>query len=351
MTSTSTAANLSDATLGASSAQAWDDRVRLESGHLLQSWRWGEFKRLHGWDTERVLVASSGQLAMAQILFRQAGPFTIGYIPRGPVLPTNGVDTVRDLFLAIDRLCRSRRSLHLIVESDEALPFRGLFSSEGFVRGPQHFQPARTVKVSLAGDEELLGQMHAKTRYNVRLAQRRGVRIERPESLDQGIKLFYDLMRDTSERNSFGIHGITYYADFMRIFGDDALMLLAFVEDQPAAGLIASKFNTEAIYMYGGSSTEHRAHGAAFLLQYEAMRWARDNGCEQYDLWGIPARDPESTAADGDRIAGTRGEDWRGLYRFKVGFGGESIDYPPTLERRYRPFLSFVVRRRYGRHD
>jgi lipid II:glycine glycyltransferase (peptidoglycan interpeptide bridge formation enzyme) len=76
------------------------------------------------------------------------------------------------------------------------------------------------------------------------------------------------------------------------------------------------------------------------------MKWAREARCERYDLWGIPDVDPESVSTDaGDEVAGTKGDDWRGLYRFKTGFGGEIVGYPPVLERRYSPVGSFVVRR------
>lgn len=342
---------LSIATLGVSSGEAWDDHVRQHGGHLLQSWRWGEFKRRHGWDAERVFVAADGQLGMAQVLFRHVGPFSIGYIPRGPVVSASNAGIARNLFGAVDQTCQAKRALHLIVEPDGPLPYCGRFKTEGFVRGPEHFQPARTVHVPLADDEELLRRMHTKTRYSVRLAQRRGVRIARQEITDQAMSLFYGLLLDTSLRNAFGIHDVNYYSDFLRIFEGDAVLLFAFVDDRLAAGLIAAKFGQEAIYMYGASSTEHRAHGAAFLLQFEAMRWARAAGCLRYDLWGIPVLDPDKTAADSDRIAATRGEDGRGLYRFKVGFGGYTVTYPVTLERRYRPVLSFIARRRYGRHD
>lgn len=162
------------------------------------------------------------------------------------------------------------------------------------------------------------------------------------------LETFYDLLRDTADRNAFGIHERGYYDDFMRIFGDAAVLLFAIVEEVPAAGLIAARFGEEAIYMYGASSTRYRAHGAGFYLQYEAMRWARENGCSRYDLWGIPAHDPPSTEVDeGDRVAGTRGDDWRGLYEFKVRFGGEIVRYPPTLERRYHPLLAVLARRAY----
>lgn len=333
--------------LEGSVAATWDDRARRNNGHLLQSWQWGEFKQRHGWDVERVSVSHGGRVGLAQLLFKQRGPLSIAYLPRGPVLPEGDGEVARELVAAIDDACRQRRSLHLVIEPNEPLPFWGTFKDAGFVRGPQPFQPGRTVKVPLLPDDELLAQMHQKTRYSVRLAQRRGVVVERPENIAASAARFYDLLQDTSQRNEFGIHSLTYYADFLEHFAGQSLLLLARVDEELAAGLIAARFGEEAIYMYGGSSTRHRAHGASVLLQYEAMRWAREAGCRRYDLWGIPEQDPPTTAVDGERIAGTRGEDWRGLYRFKVGFGGDIVTYPQTLERRYHPVLSFFARRIY----
>ncbi|HEX5498770.1 MAG TPA: peptidoglycan bridge formation glycyltransferase FemA/FemB family protein, partial [Thermomicrobiales bacterium] len=189
-------------------------------------------------------------------------------------------------------------------------------------------------------------QMHQKTRYNIRLAQRRGVTVRSARPDDVGA--FYDMLRDTAGRNDFGIHSETYYADFLSVAGDNAALLFSEIDGEPVAGLIAVRFADEAIYMYGASSTQRRAHGAAFLLQFEAMRWARDRGCRRYDLWGIPATDPETTQVEErDRLAPTRGEDWRGLYEFKVRFGGTIVRYPPPLERRYVPGLAALARRIY----
>ncbi|MFL5761668.1 MAG: lipid II:glycine glycyltransferase FemX [Thermomicrobiales bacterium] len=330
-----------------SSHQDWDALIRENEGHLLQSWNWGEFKQRQGWEVERISVEQDGATAGGQILFKRGGPFSIAYIPRGPVLPRGGSNLGVALLEEIDRTCRGRRALHLIVEPNEDLPLDG-GALALFRAGPPPFQPGRTVKVPLLPDDALLKQMHQKTRYSVRLGQRRGVEVEQCEPTPANVDLFFGLLKDTSQRNEFGIHDRKYYADFIDVFASDALMLIARVEGDAAAGLVAAKFGREAIYMYGGSSSEHRAHGAAFLLQFEAMRWARNAGCEQYDLWGIPEIDPTSASDDGDRIAGTKGDDWRGLYRFKTGFGGEIISYPPTIERRYRPFLSFIARRRYG---
>ncbi len=326
----------------------WDHHLRCLNGHLLQSWRWGAFKARHGWAVERVAVGTPEPRAMAQVLFRYRGPFSVAYIPRGPAFAPGDAEALRELFAEIDHICRKRRAIHLIVEPDRPLPFKGSYKREGFVRGPAHYQPGRTVKVPLLEDEALLAQMHQKTRYSVRLAQRRGVEVVRAAGTAEDARAFYRLLQETSERNRFGIHEEAYYADFLHIFGDDRILLFAEVDGVLGAGLIAARFGTEAIYMYGASSTHHRGHGAAFLLQFEAMRWARSSGCERYDLWGIPAQDPDTTAERGDRVAGTQGDDWRGLYKFKIGFGGEIVTYPPTLERRYHPFLSFVVRRRFA---
>jgi peptidoglycan pentaglycine glycine transferase (the first glycine) len=180
------------------------------------------------------------------------------------------------------------------------------------------------------------------------LAERRGVEIRHESASEEAIATFYQLLQETSDRNEFGIHSPEYYRDFLRFFGDRALLLNAYVDGQPAAGLVAARFGPEAIYMYGASSTLHRAHGAAFALQFEAMRWARDHGCAKYDLWGIPSEDPNTQHVDGDRVAGTKGDDWSGLYKFKVGFGGNIVSYPPTLERRYRPLIAFGVRHFYA---
>ncbi len=331
------------------SAEAWDAALAGRGGHLLQSWRWGEFKSLHGWTVRRIAVERDGTIALAQVLFRRKGPFSLAYIPRGPAIDAPGSTLAVDLFTAIDLACAAERAAFLIVEPDRPLPFSGAYREAGFVRGPEHLQPARTVKIPLLDDEALLGQMHQKTRYSVRLAERRGVVYERANGNDPAaIDRFYTLLEDTSERNAFGIHQRDYYSSFMKIFQEDALLAFASTGGVDGAALIAAKFGREAIYMYGGSSTEHRAHGAAFGLQFDAMRWAREAGCRAYDLWGIPKSDPEPAGAHDGQLAGSKGEDWRGLFKFKTGFGGEIVCYPATLERRYRPLIAFVARRFAG---
>jgi peptidoglycan pentaglycine glycine transferase (the first glycine) len=314
---------------------------------LLQTWAWGDLKHRHGWLPERALVENSDGVALAQVLFRHKGPVSIGYVPRGPLLVGDGDALWPELCKVVDHMARRHRTISIIFEPDAPMQLSGRFFDHGLVKGPEHFQPVRTVKVPLGDDEALLNRMHQKTRYNVRLAARRGVEFRTLPPTRENIAEFYQLMQDTSQRNEFGIHSLDYYADFLELFGNDAVLMGAWSDEgHLAAMLISAAFGSEAIYMYGASSTRHRAHGAAFALQFEAMKWARERGATRYDLWGIPVEDPESAAdKEADRIAGSKGEDWRGLYRFKVGFGGNIHRYPPTMERRYVPVLPALARR------
>ena len=326
-------------------SEVWNETIRQAGGHMLQSWEWGEFKSRHGWTPERISVESETGRAFAQVLFRSRGPVSVGYVPRGPVLDGDAVSVWPELRAGLDEAARRHRAITLIVEADGGVGLTGSYRGAGFVRGPDHIQPGRTVKVPLRDDDALLAHMHQKTRYSVRLATRRGVVVERVVPDTKAMDAFYALLQETAERNAFQVHSREYYDDFVHIFAEHIVLLHAMVEGNYAATLIAAAFGDEAIYMYGASSSQHRAHGAAFLLQFEAMRWARERGCARYDFWGIPDEDPETIKGEGDKVASTHGDDWRGLYRFKTGFGGEIVRYPPTMERRYVHVLAWLARR------
>ncbi len=329
------------------SAEHWDRQLAEHQGHLLQSRAWGEFKRGQGWVPERVAVSGPSGVGMAQVLFRHRGPVSVGYIPRGPVLVGDRAAVWPELRAGIDRAARRHRAISVIIEGDCAETI-GIASNEGTLHpADSTVQPVRTVKVPLLDDEALLKQMHQKTRYNVRLAGRRGVTIGTVEPTPEHMAAFYNLLRETSSRNDFHIHPECYYRGVLDAFGDDAALFRAVTaEGDLAASLIVARFGEEAIYLYGASSTEHRSNGAGLAIQFEAMKWARERGAKTYDLWGIPRHDPDSTTTeDHAHIAGTSGKDWRGLYRFKTGFGGDIVGYPDAVERRYVPVLPSLARK------
>lgn len=336
--------------VSANDRDAWNASLALLDGHLLQSWEWGEFKREHEWHPERIVIGGNEPRAMAQVLFRHKGPVSMGYIPRGPAVANGDLEAARLLLDAIDASARKHRSLYLVIETNELVDGISRHRFDGLLGGPIHLQPGRTVKVPLLDDDTLLAGMHQKTRYSVRLAPRKGVVVDRHFGDDRrALDEFYSMLLETSERNEFGIHTAEYYASFMKQFSDRAVLFIARVDGHPAAGLIAATFGSDAIYMYGASDTKFRSLGAAFNLQFQAMRWGRERGATQYDLWGIPDEDPPKDNEHKDHVPATKGDDWRGLYRFKTGFGGTIESYPPSIQRTYHRHLARLANRLIGR--
>jgi lipid II:glycine glycyltransferase (peptidoglycan interpeptide bridge formation enzyme) len=215
------------------------------------------------------------------------------------------------------------------------------------LRTSGRLQPSRTIVLDLNGSEgDLLKAMKPKTRYNLRLAGRRGVEVRRARS-ESDLRAFYSLLAVTGQRDDFGIHTYPYYEHLWRIFGpegsDSVLVLLAEhpdIEERakgPIAGLLALRFGREAIYMYGASDNRGREHMPNYLLQWEAIRWARESGCTVYDFWGIPDAPSEDESDEASPINARSG--LRGVYWFKKGFGGREIEYPGAYDYVYNPLL------------
>lgn len=314
------------------SASEWD-RFLLDypEAHLLQTSAWGAFKSEFGWWVERVRVGSTG----AQILFRPlisrlpAGP-SIAYIPKGPVGPDWPA-----LWPELHRACRRKGALLLKVEPDlietDGCP-DALFP--GFTGGADPIQPRRTLIISLeGGEEDWLARMKQKTRYNIRLAEKKEV-IVRPT---QDVDGFYRLMQVTGQRDGFGVHSRDYFRRAYELFHPSGMCVLFNAEytGHLLAGLMVFARGRRAWYFYGASNDEERSRMPAYLLQWEAMRWAKSRGCSEYDLWGVPdADETELEAGFTDRSDGL----W-GVYRFKRGFGGALVRSAGAWERAYLPLV------------
>ncbi len=313
----------------------WDAAVAELGGHVLQSWNWGEFKSLHGWLPVRMLLPMDGEPKIAaQILFRRVGPVSVAYVPRGPLAGDLSVGELAAFTQAVDDECRKRRAIAVLIEPESSELPLSLGQSALWAPNDVVVQPRRTIKVCVQKtDDELLSMMKPKTRYNVRLAQRRGVIVRRGGIQD--VPAFYRLLQETADRDAFGVHAVEYFDDMLRVFGNDVALFIAELEGEPAAGLLALRSSDEAIYMYGATRTEHQRHMPAYLIQFVAMQWARDTGCRSYDFWGIPPSDtpPTDVMGDGESV-NVRDGMW-GVYRFKQGFGGEVVSYPGMYERVY----------------
>ncbi len=301
--------------------------ARYPDAHLLQTGEWGELKTAFGWQAARIAVGECG----AQILFRRL-PLgrSLAYLPKGPV----GVPG-EAFWQEVDRLCRARGAVFLKVEpnawEESAKPPP---SFPGFRLSPRSVQPRRTILVDLRGrEEELLARMKQKCRYNIRLAQRKGVRVR----LWDDVEAFHRMMQLTGARNEFGVHRLGYYRLAYHLLHSAGLaeLLVAEYEGRPLAALMVCARGKSAWYLYGASTAEERQRMPTYLLQWEAMRWARARGAESYDLWGVPDEEPAVLEAHFE----TREDGLWGVYRFKRGFGGVVRRAAAAQDRVYHPLL------------
>lgn len=297
--------------------------------HLLQSPLWGRFKAQFGWEP----VFFSSSTAQAQVLFRSlpAG-LSLAYIPKGPI----GWDW-SSLWPQIDAACAKRRAVFLQVEPDlinGSLPPLLDQQLSGFIVEPHTIQPRSTILVDLQPDEqELLARMKQKTRYNIRLAEKKGVEIKPTDDLQD----FYRLMQTTGTRDGFGVHTFSYYQKAYEIFSPsgECVLLGAFHQNQPLAYLMLFISGERSWYFYGASDDESRNLMPTYLLQWEAMRWSKARGARFYDLWGIPDSSAETLEAQ----FMSRSDGLWGVYRFKRGFGGVVVRSTPAYIRVYKPLL------------
>lgn len=301
----------------------------IPSPHLLQLPEWAEFKAHFGW---RSAIVRS-QSAEAQLLFKTLPMgFSIAYIPKGPL----GSDW-KSLWPLIDEECQQRKSIFLQVEPDLYLPLPADIStqfSEGFIEQEKTIQPRRTVIISLEPSEEgLLAGMKQKTRYNIRLATKKGVSVQ----LTDNVKGFYDMMLTTGNRDGFAVHNLDYYQKAYDIFAPkgNCALLRASHQGKDLAYLMLFLSGKRAWYFYGASDNSQRNLMPTYLLQWEAMRWAKEHGALEYDLWGIPDADESVLEADFTK----RSDGLWGVYRFKRGFGGEIVRTSPAFVRVYHPLL------------
>ena len=309
--------------------QAWEKFLNnIPHAHILQTSTWGQLKADFNWTPHFIRHEQVG----AMILFRRL-PFglSVGYLPRGPV----GRGDWSALWPVVDALCQQERTVFLRVEPDTWQPVEDGFIEKqlpGFKPSEQTIQPPRTIVIDLQpSEEDLLMAMKSKTRYNIRLASRKDVFVQ--QSSD--VALFHQMSLTTAERDAFGVHSLAYYQRAYDLFNakDACTLLIAYYEGQPLAGLMAFSYGDTAWYFYGASTNQERNRMPTYILQWEAIRWAKAKGCQKYDLWGIPDY-PETDLEDQflDRSEGL----W-GVYRFKRGFGGEIRRTIGAWDRIYSP--------------
>lgn len=320
-------------------SQEWNRLVAaLPHTHPLQTWEWGQFKAQVGWQPlPQIWRDDQGRVIGAALVLERrisirgfSARLSVLYVPRGPVGDWSNPQMRQTAIRELSQLARRRKAIFIKIDPDVRLgtgfPSQpeaqddptGLalvteLHQSGWVLSDEQIQFRNTVLVDLRQSEaQILANMKQKTRYNLRLAERKGVTARLAQEAD--LPALYQMYAETSVRDGFVIRDRVYYLDLWSRFQRAGLadIWLAEVGQEIVAGVVILRFGGLAIYLNGMSRLAHREKMPNHLLQWQAMQQARRCGCHTYDLWGAPEVFSESDPL------------W-GVYRFKEGFGGQVV--------------------------
>jgi len=285
------------------------------AAHPLQAWEWGEFRTKTGVKVIRFVEAKHTY----QITFHPIPklPYTIGYLPKSDP-PTAGA------LKKIRQIGREQKAIFIKLEPNLNFPADQTANKQTKAKQSllRHCQPGKnhfhryTFQIDLAkSEDEILAAMKSKTRYNIRLAERRGVKIIQDKS-KKAFEIYLRLMWKTTQRQGFYAHTKKYHRLLWETLKDTDIyhLFLAQYQGQILAAYVFFIFNRVLYYPYGASTREHREVMAPHALFWQAIKFGKSKGCRIFDMWGSLGPDAKPT------------DPWSGFHRFKAGFGGRLME-------------------------
>ncbi|MBI4351229.1 MAG: peptidoglycan bridge formation glycyltransferase FemA/FemB family protein [Elusimicrobia bacterium] len=266
-----------------------------EGSGFMQSWEWSEFKEAEGAKVERLGVFDGGKLLAGAMVYRVETTFGVSPLamPHGPVLPWNDAGKAEACFnLLKKKLAALAERTGSPVARLEPFIFSRPPFLDGALRAPLDLVPTPTLLVRLGGDEEMLAAMTQKGRYNVRLAERKGVEVVSTPGNDLTGD-FHELFELTCMRHSFSGEPVGFFTRLLEALGPAGMarVYLATYRGMPAAAAAAVFFGGKATYLYGGTSPFLRHTMASYVMHWRIMRDARDRGLGLYDMYGVAPTD------------------------------------------------------------
>lgn len=310
--------------LKAITSSDYKERYTTVANHIMQSWQWGDFRKKlkqtvlrYGFYEGRILKKVF-QITLHPIPLTR---YFVGYIPKGP-FPD------KDLAEALKRIGQKYHCAFIKVEPNVLIENSKLKIQNSFRPSPKPLFSKHNFIIDLTkSEEELLKSLHPKTRYNISVARKHRVKIERridPEAFEIFLKLYFE----TTKRQGYFGHDENYYRQFFTHFKNSkmARILIAFYnpppkfEKTPLASWMLVNFKDTLYYPYGGSSPDYKNVMANNLIAWEAIRLGKKLGLLKFDMWG--ALGPDASPKDS----------WFGFHRFKAGYGGELVQYLGTFD-------------------
>lgn len=353
--------------------QNWNKFILENNGSFLQSFEWGEFQECVG---RRVFRFQSDEWAVQFIEYKLPLGKKYWYCPRAPLLGVQSlefkVQSLKELIKIVGESARKEGILFFRIgpEWEIGQGIENNLKKSGFRQISYDIEPSQTLVLEITKpEEELLAQMHEKWRYNIRLAERKGVKVKMVKAGDGDFEKYFDefyrlVDKGTSERKGIRHHAKDYYKKQLEIGKNysssgtseasgvekfslrqaqgklssnnnlKTYLFIAEYEGKVIAANIVAIFGQTATYLHGATSDEHRGVMAPHLLQWEQIKYARQQGCAEYDFFGI------SNEHTRDR----RGKSWEGFTRFKKGFGGREENYVGYFDWPLEKFWYFIYR-------
>ncbi len=313
-------------------------RFNRQAGHPLQSFEWGEFRKLTGLKVVRKGMFEGKKLmAPIQVTIHDVPKmgWKIGYFPKGPMPDERQLKVLREI--GEENRClmiKMEPNIGSVVKAGQSQvkAWRAIdefLRQQGCKSGRRLFTKY-TFQLGLKkSEEDLLKGMHTKTRYNIRLAARKGVKVVKDNS-EASFEWFLRLLfEETVGRQGFYAHTPDYFKNLWQVLKPAGMahLLRASYKDKVLAVFMVFRFNKKIYYPYGASTREHRELMAPNLLMWEIIRLGKKLGCEKLDMWG--ALGPEANKKD----------PWYGFHRFKKGYGGKLVEFLGTYDLVLKPKL------------
>ena len=308
-----------------------------ERCNFQQSLEWGNVKT--SWKKEVILSEDDkGNIRGSLCVWIRKIPIfgNLMYSARGPVCNLYNEDIIADLAKGANELAKKYKAFVLRVEPDVLKideKFRDIISKNGFkIKDDSkdfkdEIQPRFVFRLDIKGnnEEEIFGAFHQKTRFNIRLATKKGVTIK--EGSKEDLKDFHNIMVETGERDNFIIRSLSYFEKmYDELAPNHMKLLMAYHENEPIAGIIPIMYGNKVWYLYGASSNKHRNLMPNYLLQWTMIQEAIKRGCDMYDFRGVSGVVDESHPQ-------------YGLYRFKKGFNAEFTEFIGEIYIPYKPLV------------
>ena len=273
----------------------------VPKGHILQSYEWGEIKSKTNWQPLRMIIEENNEpMGAISILKESYCIKSASLCSTGPVFDLERPEIFDYILDEVKKLAVKHQAIFLKIDPD--IPkanenFGNLLKTRGFIsaekgEGFDGIQPKFVFLLDITPDEEtLLKNMHSKTRYNIRLAERKGVTIKE-DCTKADLKEFYRILLETCERDNFLVRPYSYFEELWDYLVEKgyAKLFMAEYEGKYIAGTLVFLFGQKAIYIYGASSNSHRNVMPNYLIQWTMIKWAKANGAKVYDFIEGPWR-------------------------------------------------------------